>query len=320
MPMTFNPTLLRTEYAQRATRNALALLNAAGGALRVKNEVFEGNEIRVSRFAIPENLVTRRDITSTGNATVLEMSQTDETGARISRKVGPLGIPYASAMGRTNMSEADFTMAVAAMLAEQEAIDQVDAAIASLIGALTGTTGAWVDRTLTGITTKTATTQSLLAGMKLMGDVANRIKAWVMPSAAFYDLVGDQITNAPESIGSANIYTGMPITFNKPVLVTDSALLSPSDHWILGLTEDAAEIRVDTNPISNLRMTEDLIAENARMILRADPDYAVNLLGYAYDISAGVNPANATLAATANWAAEMPVKSSAGIAIKVAAA
>jgi hypothetical protein len=321
MSLVYNPTLVRSEYQQRATRNALTLLRNGAGVIRVESADLEGDEIRVARFKIPANLITKRTTSGTGaegDATVIRLSESDEKSARLSRKIGPVGIRYAMDMGRTNRSENAFSMQVAEMLAEQMAINQIDAAVSSAVGALTGTTGAWVDRTVTAVTTKTATTQALLAGLKLMGDVANRIKAWVMPSAAFFDLVGDQIANAPELVGSGAIYTGIPGTFNRPVLVTDAPALSPSDHWIIGLTEDALHIRDDNGPLNTLDMAKDLKAENAQMILRADPDYSVSVLGYAYDMNP-LNPDDSDLAATANWAAALPVKSGAGIAIKVAA-
>ena len=306
MPLQYNPTLVRSEYSQRATQNALGLINGLGGAITLENEAFEGDEIRVARFKIPNNLVSRRVTTgpqANQPATILGLEETNETAARLSRKIGPVAVRYADEMGKTNRSEADFSMRVGEMLADQEAISHINSAVASAVGAIVGAAGAFEDRTASG----TADTADLLAALALMGDQAHHIKAFVMHSATFYKLVGDQIANAPELVGAGNIYSGVPGTFSRPVLVTDAAPLVLSDELILGLTEGAITIRVDSNPLATLDQDKDLLNENARMLLRADPDYSISVMGHAYDIAAGnANPDDATLAATANWTQNCP--------------
>ena len=319
--MTYNPTLLRSRYGEEVTRAALGLIERSNGAITLESEAIEGDALRIARFKRVPNLVSRRITKGTGSdgqATKRTMSQSDEQAARLSRNVGPLLITF-DAMRKANMDETSFTNEIAKQMAEEEIIDELDAAAASAVGALTGTTGAVVDRTVTGIDNKKASNAALVAGLRLMGDMGSRVVAWMMSSAAYYDLMDQQIdpSETPFPVGANVLYGASPASLGRPSLVTDAPALSPDDHWILGLTRDALQIRVDNMPIMGLRINEDLEAMNAGLIVRSEFDYAVNVKGYAYDDDD--NPENAALASTANWGLELSdIKSSAGIAIKVA--
>jgi hypothetical protein len=124
--------------------------------------------------------------------------------------------------------------------------------------------------------------QHQLAGVGHGGDgrPANRIKAWVMHSKPYYDLVKNQIGGNITNVSDFNIVTATPITLNRPVIVTDSSSLignlnSPdvNNYFTLGLVDGAIE--VENSEEQYITFQEITGLEN--LVVRMQGEYAYNV-------------------------------------------
>lgn len=312
--------LIETGYAETTTAQVDAFFNRSNGAVVKRSVAYQGDYLQHNYFKLPSSLVSRRVNQATGSdaaATSIALTEADDRAARLARKIGPVDVALGALRAR-GMDESAASIALGQQIAQAELADQITSAAASLVGALTGTTGAWVDRTVTAVTTKTATYQNLIKGLALMGEAASDIVAWLMPSGSFFNLMENVVNpSATNDLGAAGVvYDGIPGTLGRPVIVSDATSLVPGAHWIIGLRAGAIQISVDDMPIIiSERVTG---RENLLYRTQGEIDYAVRVLGYQYQTAAGVNPTAATLATTSSWSLDISdLKAGAGFAVKV---
>jgi len=311
--------LVETGYTETVTQAVTQFFEGSRGAVIKDSVAFVGDSVQHNYLKEVGTLISRRINQGSGSdaaATSLKVEEASDTVPRLARKIGPVDVALGALRAR-GMSPEALSLALGQQIAKAEMADQINAAAASLVGAISAKTGAFFNNTVTAITTKTMTYEALVNGLALMGDAGTDIVAWVMHSKAFYDLVKLGLTpaNAPDQVGSASIFTGIPGSLGRPIIVTDApALKASTDYWSFGLREGAVTIKVDDMP---LLLTEPVTGrENLLWRIQGELDYICRVLGYRYTDS-GKNPANTALATTANWALDgSTIKHAAGIAIK----
>ena len=319
IPTNFNveDSFFLTGYAERISQNIDILGARSNGTMMVTSQVYQGDEAHGDFFPRISGSVTRRDPNSTAVAATVNLTEARESRARLSRKFGPFDTTYSVERARTFSME-DIELELGRKMAEDQMADQVNTAIASAVGALSNT-GTIVN--VSG-TSNTLTHARLVEAMRLMGDQMDAIRAWVMHSSAYYDLVEHAIDPAAtvDEVGAATIYGGGPGTFNKPVIVTDSDNLligGDPDKLIMGLT--AGAITVENQGVPKYILDPITGLENLVIRAQGEWDYFVKVMGHAYDLSAGgANPTDATLAAAANWNRTLTeVKNGPGVILRV---
>ena len=180
--------------------------------------------------------------------------------------------------------------------------EQLDRSLAALAGALS-VSAHDLEYDYTG--TGTLTHAALNSGLAKAGDSADGIVALVMHSKAWFDLMGDAIANMKFDSGAGiTIREGVTGTFNRPVIITDSASLvvagTTPNYITLGLRENAARVE-DTEPPFT---ADELVTGKVNLYRRLQTEYAYNLglKGIAYDVAnGGKNPTNAAVATATNW-------------------
>jgi hypothetical protein len=314
------PGLIETGYSETVTQAVDAFFSASNGAVVKETVAYQGDTVQHNYFKEVGSLVSRRINQGTGSdaaATPLKITEASDTVPRLARKIGPVAIAL-GAMRARNMDMSAASVALGQQVAKAELANQINSAAASLVGAISAKTGAFVNNTLTAVTTKTLNYSALVDALALFGDASNDIVAWLMPSKPFFDLVRQSIdpTKAPDQVGAAAIYTGMPGSLGRPIIVTDApALTASTDYWCFGLRAGAIQIKVDQMPIWTDEIT--LRRENIEATFQGELDYICRILGYRYT-NAGANPADAALGTTANWTLDATsVKHAAGVALKV---
>lgn len=141
-----------------------------------------------------------------------------------------------------------------------------------------------------------------------MADAREDIKAFIIPSALFSDLIGDQVANFKvDTILAANFVNDLPVAYGRKVIVADVPALTTamtsnyySKYTLLGLGEGA--LRGVVVKDTGVRTQRDILAEVAYTFLRYDFDVDLFIRGMKWaPNSATPNPTDAELATAANW-------------------
>ena len=297
--------LIETGYSEVVTQSVETFFNASGGAVVVENAAFQGDFVQRNFIKEIANLVTRRVNQGTGAdaaATSLKAVEGDQLAARLARKIGPVDVALGALRSR-NFTMEGMSLQIGQQIAKAELANLLNSATASLVGALSATTGAFDDLTGTGASGEDGLTYNALIDlMALAGDTSGDIAAWIMPSKAYFQLMKDAKDSSKISdiVGAGTLYEGTVASFGRPVIVTDSASLLPSgDAWVGALKAGAITLRNDAMPI----VYNEIVSGGENLIMRVQGEFeaAITIGGYRYGGS-DKNPTDAVLVNTANWA------------------
>ncbi|MDC5303217.1 major capsid protein, partial [Acinetobacter baumannii] len=137
--------------------------------------------------------------------------------------------------------------------------------------------------------------KALTRGMRKFGDKFGRISLWVMNSDTYFDIVDDAITKQIYGESEIVIYGGLPGTLGKPVLVTDAV----GDDDAFGLQMGA--VTVTESQVPGFRAYDINDEENLGIGMRAEGTFNLDILGYSWDTTKGINPDLTLLGSSANW-------------------
>lgn len=281
-------------------QNANVFNEASANAIQLVPQEIKGNFERESFFTQITGLVSRRDVTSVASATDTAMTQNEEVGVKINRKIGPVANTLDS-WRKIAQDPEEMSFILGQQIGKAVTLDYVNTIVKALVAALGNVTSTNAyDYSGTG----TMTHNVLAAGLAKMGDYANNIVAFVMHSKVYFDLLGQSITDKVINVADVSIREGTVATLGRPTLVTDAADLvvsgTPNKYYTLALVANAAQVKESEEkeimgfPISGL---EQLVYR-----IQGEFAYNMNIKGQAWDsTNGGVNPADATIATAANW-------------------
>lgn len=271
-----------------ATRGALVLKQAGNTTL--------GDYTDQSSWQMLGGLVRRRDAYATGAVTALELAQILETAVRVDAGTPPVQLD-AHWLQRINASPAEAGAVVGKMVAEQRLADYVNTSLAALAAAL----GA--QASLTHTPGAALSLAALNTGASKMGDKADQLACWVMPSKSLFDLYGAAIANSAGlfTFGTINVKAD---PFGKPIVVTDSLSLyldTTTDlYYTLGLVPGAATIAENDDYLDNLQTSNG--DESIRTTWQAQWSFNMALKGHTWDkTNGGKSPTTAALTTATNW-------------------
>lgn len=300
-------------FIETLQQNVDAFNDASRGALRFETRELRGNYEQESFFDEVSS-INRRDPTaeSSSTATATKLTQDEFISVKLSRRNGPYEWNISSAR-MAGFSPERFSLAVGEQTAVATPKEMIDRMLAALEGKLDAV--AALEHDATGSDTDATDeleTTDLVTGLSKFGDAAGRIAIWVMHSKPFFDLVGNQIASTASVVGSPawglSLYSGMPITLNRPVLVIDStSLISYADvstgapvYSTLGLVPEAAVVTLSEFPLA---VAEGPITGSDNLFIRWQAEYGYNLglKGCAWNTGTGANPTNSAVATGSNW-------------------
>lgn len=303
-------------------QNTEVFNGASGGAVRLVTASLRGDFDKQSFMKkVTGGTVTHRDITSTAAVTPAKMEQGELVAPKINRRIGP----NSNTLDAWKKIEADpqmFSFYYGQQVAEDVAADWLNTLV--LAGVTCMETEANMVYDATGETDPKLRTEYLVRGLKKLGDKAQRVRAWVMHSNTFYDLVESQILDKVTNVADAVIYGGAPGTLNRPVIVTDSPALVEADgvssgvdaYKVLGLTDEA--LVATQSEDQNILSDTELGRENIVMTIQGEYAFNTRVKGFSYT-AVTINPDDAALGTGANWAFAMhDQKLGPGVLIRVA--
>lgn len=284
-------------YIETLQQNSDLFNAASRNAIRIDNSRKKGHYEYESFFQSISSLVSRRDISSVSTAADLALSQEEFIGVKLNRKIGPVGMTLDS-LKKIQADQERYSFVVGQQYAKAVLVDQVNAAIKALNAALSFS-GWSVDKTAVSPTTMT---HGFLANALVkMGDQAQRVIAWLMHSKAYYDLVGQAISDKITDVANVAIQEGQTAGLGRPILVSDDAsLVDGSTYITLGLVEGAALISESEDPTV---VTETVTGyENLIVRIQGEMAYNLRLKGFQWDTSdGGINPSANSLGTQTNW-------------------
>lgn len=288
----------------------IAALSQAGGVFRLQDQRFKGPYTRNTIIRFGASGVVRRDPTSVADATDIAVQATSDTRVKLKRTWGP----YANTKDAWYEMLSDAGGDVLALAqawgqkaAEEQQQDWLNTGLRAAVAAL----NAHAANKYTVPTNGTLNTAGMISGAALFGDAfISRIRAWVMPGKAFFDLIGDQVvTLKTTGISDIALAEASPRTLMKPVIVTDSPALSAvsgtgtaavTNYFTLGLVEGAINL-ANTRPLD---VEIDPVTGKNNLVLRlqGEYDFTVGVKGARWDeTNGGANPTDAAVATSTNW-------------------
>jgi len=256
-------------------------------------------------------LVTRRDMTSTADATPANTTSRDDIAVRVNRKIGPFSITR-SAEWMSGQNQAQ----MAAMFYEEStrrvSLDLRQFIVATAKAAIGNMSGTPNTLNVYNSSSKTNMSVNLLSRTRaLLGDKMDEAfapgggAAFIFRSEAETDLVLSQQNAGVEGIAARAAAGASPLTLNLDFcLANDSSLLvsgSPYNEYdTLLLGPGFMEMTIVNMNYEPLWMNPK--AENVEFVFRGDYDVEFRIPGFAWDTSnGGGNPSLSTIATSAFW-------------------
>lgn len=293
-----------------SVQSNLDVFNAAGFNTLSLQTLFHKGQRKEEAFFLKTNGIFHRDPNSTASRTPTALSADDIKKVKI--KKGELYSATLDSFVTQGMSIDDMVF-IAGRQAGENLIEQWrESGLNALVGAYGlaslaagGTDELTLDDSanVNGLETST-----LIQAMKLMGDKANRIRAFIMHSHAYWSLVGNQqASTTADGVADMVVMTGTPATLGKPVIVVDSPALVETDGVAVGidayktfaLVEGAVMLEESEQP--RVLVEDKTGLDNLVRAVQYEAAFTVGLKGISYE-GAGMNPTDAALATSGNWA------------------
>jgi hypothetical protein len=254
---------------------------------------------------------SRRDLTSTSDATPVNITSRDDTGVRVCRKFGPVSITKSAEwLSGLVSGQLEQFFAIEASRRFQLSIRQY--AIAAAKAAISNMTAAAHTKNVYSSSVRTNLSTGLLAATKaLLGDRAEALDpgsgaGFIFRSEPYYtDLMQFQIGAGVRGIADVASNGGPALTLGLDYAVADDSSLtvtgSPyAEYDTLLLGPGALEV-----DLIRLEFTPEWMnpkAENIEFVLRADMDFEIRIPGFRWDTSGGgANPSLSTIATSGDW-------------------
>lgn len=271
---------------------------ASNGAIALTSQGFDGDFFERSFYSALYSAQRRVDrYAANGTASATALAQLRESSVKVAGGFGPILFEPAQ-MTWMQTNEAEAIAVISEQLANAILQDQMNSAIAALVGAISNQPTATND--VSG--SAGLTYNSINGAHAKFGDMSQMLIAQVMNGQAYHKLVGDNLTNTPQLFQAQNV-TVVDI-LGKPVVVTDAPALytagTPNKIKVLSLASGAANVLDGSQVVVNTDTSNG--KDRIETTMQADYDFGIGLKGYTWDTTnGGKSPTDAEIATGTNW-------------------
>lgn len=284
-------------------QSSIELNSGSAGTINMISNNQKGEFEKESFFNHVTGLVSRRDNTSIADVADKDLAQGELVSVKINTKIGPVAKTI-DAFKKIGEDPSLMSFALGQMYGVDIVLDYLNTGLTALDAAISTEAGMVLDIVNSGEADTGPRYEYLVRGLALLGDRASRVRAWVMPSAVYYAMMENSITDNVTNVADVAIYQATIGSLNRPVLVTDSPALiddvtvpGTPQYTILGLTENALTInQSEDSTIVSKTITG---KESLMMRLQGETAHTIGVKGFAFGGTA--NPDDAALASGANW-------------------
>lgn len=298
---------LMTETIQQF---AEAFNEASANTIQIVPRQLKGDFAKESFFKRVSGLVRSRDPKSNADVSDKLLEQDELISVKVNRGIGPVSqtLDFWKKVGSDPI---EMSMVLGVQFGEEIQVDYLNAALAAVNAAMEGMGNVTYDAS--GETDPLLQTQYLVEGNANLGDRAQRVRAYVVHSKPWHDLIKGQITNGITNIADVVANGGEPATLNRPTIITDSSELvipeadgsGTADNYItLGLVEGA--VTVTQSEDQYVTMQE--ITGQDNIVWRLQGEYAMNVGVRGNKYTGAEQPDTDDLATAANWSFVMADK------------
>lgn len=264
-------------------------------------------------FKVISGLVRRRNATATTAVAATNLQQLKKAAVKVAAGTPPITFEPGQYRWIQDSPETA-AVVIGDQLAKGMLQDQLNTAIRSLVGAISGNTGA-----IHTVTT-TASIAALTSAAGKFGDRQSSIAAWIVHSKVMGDIWQAALQNSSQLFRFGDVAV-MQDQFGRKFIITDSPALvkaksgeeTADTYYSLGLVQQAA--LVEPNNDFDATMVDTTGKENIQRTYQAEWSYNVGLYGYGWKTATGgASPTDTALGTSANWEqTATSVKDTAGV-------
>ena len=290
---------------------------ASQGTITLTSKRNVGDYAMKASFAAISGLVRRRNAYGSGSVNAVALAMLQNNSVKVAGGTPPIKWePQQLSWIQQNPEVAG--VVIGEQLAMAMLQDELNSAIGAAAAAVRNVGS---DVTYTVGSKGTLTLNGLNYGAAKFGDRSQAIKAWVMHSKPFHDLLDTALTNSSQlfQFGTVQVrQDGMGRVF----IVTDSPnlaqhIVSPDvyDYVTLGLVQDAIAVEDNNDFFANTDTTNG--QENIERTYQAEWTFNLALKGYTWDVGSGSHsPTDAVLKTGTNWdKTATSIKDTLGVAV-----
>lgn len=321
---TIADAVVKTPYAhtgivEGVSQNIDLFNNLSNGTIVLRDPVNRGGyNADQLYFGTFEDFTTRHKVASGGSlasADVKNIVDIQSRAVKMNKKIVVQQDEQFFRKGASGIQNIDEAAAVVRGAIEREFVrsamkSQINDAINALQASIRSQT-ALVNDVVTGAASSGAaglTHSRLNATLAKLGDQRGRIRALVMHSESYRQLVDQNVGAALTGVSDLVLREGTTATYGLPVLVTDASALTgdligsagtADEYIVLGLVENAMELTV----------TEEYTFDVTKMTGKEIPSYEMfgrwahelRVKGLSWKTSSADNPTTTALGTTSNW-------------------
>jgi len=319
MAIKVNNEVIETLLTEQITQNVRNFTQQTKGAITLVSNPHKGDFIE-ELFFKGIGAANRRDVTSAADAVFETLSTEEWTSVKLyyNKKIQF----KRSDILRYGKKVDALSGMIGQKLGDAVTVYMLNKALLALNASIRSNDEAVVAKNCGG----TLQLKDLIDGISKFGDMANNISSWTMNSAKFFDLYRDGLSLNSDTLISGILYNANPATLNRSVYVTDSPAFNAGNadcdgdgtaetplYASLGLVSGA--VVVQNSEIQDIVTQEDIDGENHVIKTSLEGAITLKVKGFSWDMSAGINPDDATLGTSANWLKVVDTKNTAGVAI-----
>lgn len=298
-------TEIQTGVTEVLRENTSVFNEASLGGIILTSSADRGNFKKSALFKQTDLVQERDAAATTGTLNSAKIQQIEQVGVKFDLATYFDITP--DHLIRAGSSAAQYLAAVSVQVAKEMFQAYVDRSVAPILAAATkANSPVALDISAASGATPTAANQiswrALMKAASLFGDANRDIVCWVMSSAAFFNLLDNNLANQESlfTFGNVNVYRD---PMGRPIIVTDNANLSDGDKgFAIGLSEGAAVIEEQSN-VRNSATVEIVNAADAiKYQHRTDFSSFLSLKGFSWaPATTIISPTLVELGTAANW-------------------
>ena len=307
MALEINNESVRDLAILRIENNLTNAYNATNGAIVADESIMKGDFISTIVFdAIGD--ASRRDPTSTAEMTAKSLSDTSKTNVKL--YFADLVAYTYTELARAGADDDEVTVNLGEAIGDGVTRWILERTLISTVAAI-GSTEALVHTTDTaGINIK-----DINKGFFKFGDKSEKIVTIVASSIVVADLVDGALDSTADQISYGATYKSNIGTLGRALWQVDAdALVDAGKNMVIGLVKGA--VVISESELIQIWMDDDITKVNTKKNIKTEGAYTLDIKGFTYDQSQGINPEDAVLGATASWSLVGDRKNSAGVLIK----
>lgn len=275
---------------------------ASAGTILLSTKAHKGNYVQEAFYQELAGLVTRR-AAGVGAATDIAMTQGEDVKVKLDRKIGPVAQSL-DAFRKIAKDPQEMSFILGQQWGKAILVDYVNTSLVAADNAFAQD----LSFDAQAAAAVTMNHGSLVQTMAQLGDAGKNVRAFVMHSKQYYDLMGQSIADNITDVASVTVHNGTVASLGRPVIVSDVAGLidvgagfgAVDAYHCLALTAGAIQIEES----EEREIVSDLITGLENLVLRYQGEYAysIGLKGYAWDMTnGGINPLGTALNTATNW-------------------